>query len=52
MGFIFSEKKKTEIWKCEVGEGEGGVKCRVGSQLKLKENERGKISASVVPSIF
>ena len=44
------KKKKSEIWMCEVGEGEGGVKCRVGSQLK--ENECGKISASGVLSVF
>ena len=44
------KKKKSDIWMCEVGEGEGGVKCRVGSQLK--ENECGKISASGVLSVF
>ena len=53
-GIYFSrkkkKKKKSEIWMCEVGEGEGGVKCRVGSQLK--ENECGKISASGVLSVF
>ena len=33
---LFFPRKKSEIWMCEVGEGEGGV----------------KISASVVLSIF